>query len=433
MELLNPVLVSVLAMIILCLCRLNVILSLLIAGLIGGVAAGLSIKQSMDILISGMGDNAETALSYILLGAYAIAISQTGLAGILSNRISSLVKGKKVILIFIIVFIACLSQNLIPIHIAFIPILIPPLLGIMNKFRLDRRAMACGLTFGLKAPYIMLPVGFGLVFHNLIKDQMIANGVSVETSQVWKSMLIPGLGMFAGLLIAVFITYSGQRNYKTSGYNEPEDTQSFQWNKSHTLTLISAISAFVVQLSTESLPLGALTGLGVLLISGTLKWSEMEDTMKGGLQMMAFIAIVMLVASGYGKVLRETDAVQAFVGHLNMIVGNSKVLAALFMLLTGLLVTMGIGTSFGTIPILATIFCPLGIELGFSAAGIIVLLGVAGALGDAGSPASDSTLGPTSGLNMDNQHDHIKDTCIPTFLHFNIPLIIFGLVASLIL
>lgn len=48
-----------------------------------------------------------------------------------------------------ITLIACLSQNLIPIHIAYIPILIPPMLVLMNKMRLDRRAVACCLAFAL--------------------------------------------------------------------------------------------------------------------------------------------------------------------------------------------------------------------------------------------------------------------------------------------
>ena len=54
------------------------------------------------------------------------------------------------------------------------------------------------------------------------------------------------------------------------------------------------------------------------------------------------------------------------------------------------------------------------------------LIGTAAALGDAGSPTSDSTLGPTAGLGVDGQHDHIWDTVVPTFLHFNIPLLILG-------
>jgi putative amino acid transporter len=61
------------------------------------------------------------------------------------------------------------------------------------------------------------------------------------------------------------------------------------------------------------------------------------------------------------------------------------------------------------------------------------LADTAAALGDAGSPASDSTLGPTSGLNADGQHDHIKDTVIPTFIHFNLPLLVFVWIAAMVL
>ena len=60
----------------------------------------------------------------------------------------------------------------------------------------------------------------------------------------------------------------------------------------------------------------------------------------------------------------------------------------------------------------------------------IVLISAAAALGDAGSPASDTTLGPTSGLNADGQHDHIWDTCVPTFLVYNSALMIAAVVVS---
>src|SRR5690625_7192106 len=96
------------------------------------------------------------------------------------------------------------------------------------------------------------------------------------------------------------------------------------------------------------------------------------------------------------------------------------------MKIVGLLVTIGIGTSFGTIPILAAIFVPLSATIGLSPLATAALIGTSGAIGDAGSPASDSTLGPTSGLNVDGQHNHIWDTCVPTFLHYNIPLFKIG-------
>src|SRR5690625_4439065 len=99
----------------------------------------------------------------------------------------------------------------------------------------------------------------------------------------------------------------------------------------------------------------------------------------------------------------------------------------------GIFFTNVIGSSFGPNPIIAALYVPICVVAGFSPLATASLIGTAGALGDAGSPASDSTLGPTSGLNADGKHNHIWDTCVPTFLHFNIPLFIFGWISSIVL
>ena len=427
----NPVIISVTVMMILCLLRLNVIIAILISALIAGVSAGMGLSQTMSILIGGMGGNSETALSYILLGTLAVAINNSGLAKIIALEISKVVKNKKYLLILILALIACSSQNLIPVHIAFIPILIPPLLSLMNKLKIDRRAVACALTFGLKTPYIVLPVGFGLIFQTIIRDQLIANGVSITLNGVFRANWLLGVGMFVGLLIAVFFSYRKPREYKEKETEIKEETSVFE--RKHFFAMVGAIIAFAVQLKTGSLPLGALFSLAFMVLTGVIKWKNIDETLDGGLILMGFIAFVMLVAAGYGNVIRETGAVPELVAGVVSIIGSNKLLGAFAMLLVGLFVTLGIGTSFGTIPILAVIYCPLALKLGFSPEGIAILVAAAGALGDAGSPASDSTLGPTSGLNVDGQHQHIWDTCVPTFLHFNIPLIIFGLIGSMIL
>lgn len=439
--LLNPVVLSVIVMTVLCLLKLNVILALILAALTGGLISGMNLTETMTVLIDGMGGNAETALSYILLGTLASAINKTGVANLLGKGISNIINNRRTFLVILIAIIACLSQNLIPVHIAFIPILIPPLIGLMNKLNIDRRAVACALTFGLKAPYVMLPIGFGLIFHNIIRDNLIANGINVVTGMVWKSMLLPGIGMIIGLLIAIFITYRKPREYKIVdnvfenkvANNLENEKQSDNLRRKQIAGLTGAIVAFVIQVITESLPLGAIAGLIIMLILGAFKWKDIDNLMGDGISMMGFIAFVMLVASGYGAVLRETGGIETLVEAATGLMGGSKFIGAIMMLFIGLIVTMGIGTSFGTIPIIATIYVPLASALGFSPAAIIALVGTAGALGDAGSPASDSTLGPTSGLNVDGQHDHIWDTCVPAFLHFNIPLIIFGTIAALVL
>ena len=430
----NPVLIAVIVMSALCLLKVNVLIAILISALVGGGIAGMAPGETMSTLIGGMGGQAETALSYILLGALAVAIGHTGVADILVRKIGNVIKNKRTAFVLLLAGIACFSQNLIPVHIAFIPILIPPLLGLMNKLKVDRRAVACALTFGLKAPYVMLPVGFGLIFHGIVASALVDNGVNMVDTEVWKATLLPGIGMIIGLFVAVFVLFRKPRDYKDVDIAEKaSDVEYTGMTKEHWGAVIGALAAFVIQLWLGSLPLGAIVGLVIMMLFGSFKLKELDEMMNGGIGLMGFIAFVMLVAGGFGAVLRSTGGVETLVEASVELMRGSQLVAAIVMLLIGLLVTMGIGTSFGTVPIIATIFVPLGVELGFSPLAIASLVAVAGAMGDAGSPASDSTLGPTSGLNADGQHDHIWDTCVPTFLVYNIPLLIFGTIAALIL
>ena len=106
MILFNPIVISVLVLSILCLFKLPVLIALLIAALTAGVASGSSISDTISVFVGGMGGNANTALSYILLGALAYTINKTGAATILAKKIAQLVKGNKFTLSLIIVLVA---------------------------------------------------------------------------------------------------------------------------------------------------------------------------------------------------------------------------------------------------------------------------------------------------------------------------------------
>lgn len=436
----NAVILAVLVMLILSLFRVNVVLSLIIGAIVGGLTGGLSIEKTIEIFSGGLGGSAEVALSYALLGGFAIAISKTGLPNVLVEAVLKMVqkngdsKAKvysKALIVFAILLMACFSQNLIPIHIAFIPILIPPLLNVMNELKIDRRLIASVLTFGLTAPYILLPAGFGKIFHDILATNMSDSGLTIDPADIPTAMLIPTAGLLVGLLIAIFFSYRKGRNYVTHDLIKVEKQE--QSKLAITFALIAIIGALVVQIVLDSMIIGALVGIIIIYLSGSVKWREADELLTDGMKMMAFIGFVMLTAFGFAEVLKATGAVDELVQQSANVIGGNKGLAALLMLVVGLLVTMGIGSSFSTIPIIATIFVPLCMELGFSPMATIALVGTAAALGDAGSPASDSTLGPTAGLNADGQHNHIWDTCVPTFIHYNIPLVIFGWIAAMVL
>ncbi|MFP6006053.1 Na+/H+ antiporter family protein [Helicobacter pylori] len=427
----NPAFVAIICMCVLSLLRLNVMLSMISATLIAGLMGGLGITESFNVMIDGMKGNLNIALSYILLGALAVAIAKSNLIKVALSKLIGLMDYKRSTFCFLIAFIACFSQNLVPVHIAFIPILIPPLLHLMNRLELDRRAVACALTFGLQAPYLVLPVGFGLIFQTTILEQLKANGVSTTIAQITGVMWIAGLAMVVGLFLAVLTLYKKPRRYKEKSF-DIENYASLQLNYHDYLTFIGIVVAFVIQLATDSMPLAAFLALAIILLGRGIKFKETDSLMDDSVKMMAFIAFVMLVASGFGEVLQKVHAIEGLVNAITSVV-QGKLLGAFLMLVVGLFITMGIGTSFGTIPIIAVFYVPLCAKLGFSIESTILLIGIAAALGDAGSPASDSTMGPTCGLNADNQHNHIYDTCVPTFLVYNIPLIVFGVLGALLL
>ncbi|EKO3442754.1 sodium:proton antiporter [Vibrio fluvialis] len=440
----NPVVISVCVMLVLALMRVNVVVALTFSAIVGGLVAGMSLNDTVAAFESGLGGGATIALSYAMLGTFAVAISKSGITDLLAQSVIKRIHGRhsmaastgmKYVVIVALLLMAMSSQNIIPVHIAFIPILIPPLLGVFARLGIDRRLIACVLTFGLITPYMVLPVGFGGIFlNNILLKNLHDNGLeNVTASQVPMAMLLPGLGMVFGLLVAIFFSYRKPRVYKETELTVVHQ-ETTAINKKHILVAgVGILAALAVQLTTGSMIIGALAGFMVFTFGGVIAWKETHDVFTKGVHMMAMIGFIMISAAGFAAVMKETGGVEALVSSLATSIGDNKPLAALLMLVVGLLVTMGIGSSFSTIPIIATIYVPLCLAFGFSPMATIALVGTAAALGDAGSPASDSTLGPTSGLNADGQHEHIWETVVPTFIHYNLPLIAFGWLAAMVL
>jgi len=438
----NAVLIAIGLMLVLSLCRVHVVVALIAGAVAGGLLGGLGMDGTLKAFNEGLGAGATVALSYAMLGAFAVAIARSGMAHALADRALAMLgrheaNGSSVfkwMMIALLLVVAISSQNILPIHIAFIPLLVPPLLYVLTRLQIDRRLIACVITFGLITPYMFLPVGFGNIFLNQI---LLANvqraGVDVSGINVTHAMLIPALGMLCGLLIAVLFSYRRKREYDLERIEQAERVDTPYSKMSLVVAGVAVAAAFAVQLLLDSMILGALVGFLVFSLSGVVRWKEADDLFTEGMKMMAMIGFIMIAAQGFAAVMTATGQVASLVDSAAGWIGSSKALGAFMMLLVGLLVTMGIGSSFSTVPIIAAIFVPLAVHLGFSPLAIVSIVGTAGALGDAGSPASDSTLGPTSGLNVDGQHNHIWDTVVPTFLHYNLPLLVFGWVAAMVL
>ena len=439
----NAVALTIILMVTFCLIKMPVPIALIMAALLGGLQSGLSFGDSLAAFNENLLAGAQIGITYIMIGAFAVALARSGLLELLAAQITKKMDNNTVVAhtrvkwtLFIIFAVAALmSQNLVPVHIAFIPILIPPLIHIMNKLKIDRRAVACILASCISVAYLLIPYGFGDVY---LKQILLASanevgaslGFIATASMAPKAMFFPVMGIIAGMLFAVFITYRKPREYQdlpvlTSKVTSDKPINKFQI----AITLISIGVALTLQIMYDSLLVGALIGFVILSFSRIFRWNEQDGVFTQGVALMAEISVVITLATGFAGVITATGEVNSLIELFINYIGDNRMMGATVMILMGLFITIGFGDSFASVAILAPIYLPLALLLGFSPLASLALLGASAALGDAGSPASSITLGTTAGLNADGQHDHMVDSVIPTFTHINIGMVLFTWIA----
>ena len=171
----NPVLVSVAVLLALAALRMNVVFALISAAAVGGMLGGLDgevfallgsgeftefwksavsvFGSTMKSFQSSLDNGAVLAINYVMLGTFSIAISRSGVTELIARKLFQWIgcemTAKKLFcfkyaLLGILTLMAVSSQNLIPMHIAFIPVLIPPLLPVFDRLRLDRHGRRDG-------------------------------------------------------------------------------------------------------------------------------------------------------------------------------------------------------------------------------------------------------------------------------------------------
>lgn len=445
----NAVVLAITLMVVFCLIKIPVAVSLVSAALLGGLHARMIMPDILQVLNDNLLSGAQVGMTYIMVGAFAVALARSGILDWVAQKMASSLNREGVhvrqqvkwMLFALFIVASLISQNLIPVHIAFIPVLIPPLLGLMNRLRLDRRAVACILACGISASYLLLPFGFGAIYLNEILLENFnsvgaASGYAATASMAPEAMFFPVMGLLAGMLFAVFITYRKPRDYLQVTKVETENADIIATDEKIEIglqpllfTALAVVAVLLFQIYFDSLFIGAMIGFMILGFSGIYRWQAQDDVFTQGVRLMAEIAVIITIASSFGALLTATGDIDPLVASATQFFGDNKLFGAAVMLVVGLFITIGFGDSFASVPILAPIYIPLAFALGFSPLAALAMLGAAAALGDAGSPASTITLGATAGLNADGQHDHIKDSVIPTFFHANIGMLLFTWVA----
>lgn len=435
----NPVFASVVIMLVLCVLHVNVYLAIIIAAVICGLMGGAPLTEIISLFASGISSHGENAIIFIILAAIASAIVASGMSDAMAPRVSKILGQRPWLLLVGLIIIAALCETVITFGATFVFIIIPPLLTVFNRYSVDRRKVATAIMCGLQIGYVCIPIGYGAVFQDMVAGVMSDCGIEITYLEVAVTTWPIFLAMVVAAVV-VAVIYRKPRTYTpVPGITAPAETDGAQtdelppWEFKHTMGIVAAFATPVVQLITGSIVLGGLTALALILIFRVASIKSLDEHIYKGMKDVAAVVFVMAAGTGYANVSNAYGDVNGLVKSIVNMLGSSKLVGAFAMLVLGLIVTLGIGTSWGTVPIVGIIMVPMGLQMGFSVPAISMLICAAAVLGDAGSPASDQALLPTATLNLDGQHDHIWDTCVPSFICCNVPIIVLGTICACIM
>ena len=165
--LLNPMVLAIIIMITLCMLRMNAFLAMTAAALICAVLGGATIVEGTSMFLSGMGGNAENALNILMFGVLAEAMSFTKAGEAFTSRMAKLVNGKIWVLCALLFVLGILCETVILIYATFVPVVVPPLMGLLNEYKVDRRKVVTLIIAGLQIGYVCVPIGCGRMFQEI--------------------------------------------------------------------------------------------------------------------------------------------------------------------------------------------------------------------------------------------------------------------------
>lgn len=436
----NPVILATTVLVVLCLLKVNVFLSIIISALFCALLGGATLVEGIEVFYSNMGNDNRMVLFLLLLGVLAATMQYNNVGEVLAPRVAKLV-GKRVWLFPIVLTLFAITvETFVLIGVSFLLVIIPPLLRLLTDYKVDRRLLVITTCCGLQIGYCCFPVGYGAGFMGIVQGALADNGLEVTIDQIWHANLVIGGAMVAAIVLGM-IWYRKPREYKVAeGENKLVEAEQAAAAREippiefrHIACLISGLSVVVIQVTTKSMPLAALVMIVMLVVTGAIKLKDFETVFMKGIMTSAYVCLVLMAAVAFAATAKTYGDLDTLIAASAALIGGNKIFGAFLMLFLGLFITMGIGSAFSTVPIVATVLVPLGLSLNMSPALIIILVSASGALGDSGSPSSNQALIPTAAFNIDGQHDHIRDSCIPSFIFVNIPLFIICTLAAIFL
>ncbi|MBT0606510.1 Na+/H+ antiporter NhaC family protein, partial [Campylobacter lari] len=137
--------------------------------------------------------------------------------------------------------------------------------------------------------YMVVPLGFGLIFQTLLVDNLNSNGVQISLGEVSQTMAFAAICMLVGLFLAVFVFYAKPREYQEEQIAKV-DFENLKMSKKEWGVLAGLGLTLILQILTHNLPLSGLLGFVLMVILGGVEYNKVNLVFDDGLKIMGYIA-----------------------------------------------------------------------------------------------------------------------------------------------
>ncbi|MGL5702426.1 MAG: GntP family permease [Cetobacterium sp.] len=272
--------------IILIIRKANPAYSLILGAVIGGLAGGVSLPETVNLMISGVKDVTPAILRILTAGILAGILIKTEAATKIAETIVDTLGEKRAILALAL---SALILTSIGVFIDVAVITVSPIaLAIARRLKMSKMAMLLAMIGGGKCGNIISP--------NPNTIASAENFGASLSSVMWVNIIPAFIGLIATILIANLLVEKGEKVLEIENVEEKGELPSFFGSivgPLVTILLLALRPAVGINVDPLiALPLGGLVGIVFMGKTGKLK-----ESMEYGLQKMSGVAIL-LVGTG---------------------------------------------------------------------------------------------------------------------------------------
>lgn len=272
--------------IILIIRKANPAYSLILGAVIGGLAGGVSLPETVNLMISGVKDVTPAILRILTAGILAGILIKTEAATKIAETIVDTLGEKRAILALAL---SALILTSIGVFIDVAVITVSPIaLAIARRLKMSKMAMLLAMIGGGKCGNIISP--------NPNTIASAENFGASLSSVMWVNIIPAFIGLIATILIANLLVEKGEKVLEIENVEEKGELPSFFGSIVGPLVTIALLALRpAVGINVDpliALPLGGLVGI---VFMG--KTAKLKESMEYGLQKMSGVAIL-LVGTG---------------------------------------------------------------------------------------------------------------------------------------